>query len=150
MPGPLTHSPADVVRWLLVALGLGSSPALEPLEAWPVYTDNEPDLPDEVITTGDTSARDSGRVMYDGERAEFNGFQVRVRAGTFDVGYAKAHALAIAMDQAYQVVVHVGASSYRVQSISRTSDVLSLGKQVPGSKRSLFTVNALVCLRQLG
>lgn len=147
MPGTLTRSPADIVRKLLIDLTLGSNGGA----SWPVFTDAEPNSPDECITVRDTQGRDGGRDMVTAERAEHHGVQIRVRAGTHAAGYTKARAIAVALDRdVYQemVVVAAGAGgSYKLHAITRTTDVIPLGKDVPGSKRSLFTLNALVSLR---
>lgn len=148
MPGALTHSPADVLRWLLIDLGQGSDPADG--AAWPVFASAEPDSPDSCLTVYDTAGRDSGRSHPDGERAEHHGVQVRVRATSHREGYQKARAIALALDQdVYRDTVVIGDDAYRVWSVSRTGDVLVLGTNIPGSKRHLFTVNAVVSLRQL-
>jgi hypothetical protein len=152
MAGQLDHSPADILRRVLIALGQGTAPtdnALD-LSAWPIYAGGEPGSPDNVITLYDTPARQDGRSMIDGERQEHHGVQVRVRGATFPVGYAKARAIATAMDTAiYDLSVTLDSSTYRVHSVSRQGDVISLGKESPQSKRSVFTVNAIFTVRKL-
>lgn len=147
MPGTLIHSPADVVRRLLIDLGLGTNGGA----SWPVFTDAEPNVPDNCITVRDTQGRDGGRDMVTAERAEHHGIQIRVRAGTQSAGYTKARAIAVALDSSvYQemVVVAAGAGgAYKVHAITRTTDVIALGKEVPTAKRSLFTINALISVR---
>src|SRR5262245_28835704 len=151
MPGLLVHSPAEVVRQLLIDSGLGGEPGGE----WPVFATNGPDLPDNAITVYDTAGTDDGRSM-DGERWERGGIQVRVRSTTHTVGHPKSKAIALMMDQLSQQVVHVDTNAYKIWTIVRTSDVLPLGKEVAGagmpgdiSRRNLFTVNALVNLREV-
>lgn len=148
MPGTLDHSPADVVRRLLIDLGLGAAPPAAS-SAWPIYTGGEPNLPDQAITVTDTEGRGHGRDQVTGERQEHHGISIMVRAATFPAGYAKARDVATALDAQYQDVTTLGAARYLVHAVTRTSDVFSLGKESPQSKRSLFSVNALVSLRQL-
>lgn len=144
---PLPHSPADVLRTLLVQLGLGGDPAALPLPPWPVYVASEPGEPDQVLTCYDTAGRDLGRVMATGERVEMHGTQIRVRAGTHAEGWAKAHAVARALDEGvYDEPVTVGGVAYLVHSVSRTGTVFSAGRDAPASARRIFTVNVLVDL----
>lgn len=170
MSSLLNDSPADVIRWLLVQLGQGiitlpsgliiasglvTDPSLSPMQAWPCYATDEPDSPDSVITVYDTQGRDDGRSMIDGERYEHHGFQIRVRAPTHRIGQLKAQQIKVVLDQA---VVHRtvtfndqnGTSrSYDVPCVSRTSDVIPLGKDTPSTKRRLFTINAVCPIGEL-
>ena len=145
MPGALTHSPADVVSRLLVDLGVGTDPADG--SAWPIFAAGEPSLPDNVITVFDTVGRQQGRTHFDGETQEHHGIQIRVRSSTHLVGFTKARAIAVVIDGQYQSQVVIGAISYVVHAITRSGDVNILGKEVPATKRNLFTINALVSLR---
>lgn len=148
MSGALSHSPAVVVAKLLVDLALGAASG----QTWPVFTSEEPDgvgVPDAVITTYDTSGTSSGKTHADNERQEHHGVQVRIRSSTHDVGYTKARAIATALDAVNNATVGVDSSSYNVVATTRTSDVLSLGRETPVSNRRLFTVNFLVALTQL-
>ena len=143
MSGALTHSPADIVRTRLIELTLGTNPASN--TAWPIFVSSEPDTPDNCITIYDTLGRDQGRVMWTGERQEMHGIQVRIRSQTHALGYTKARAIAVALDESIESdLVTIDATDYCLHSITRTSDVLALGLQKPASRRYLFTVNALV------
>lgn len=151
MAGSLNHSPADVVRKLLITLELGHASPPTSADQWPIYVSAEPTDPDNVITLYDTEGRSHGRVHNDGERQEHHGFQVRVRARTHPLGYAKAKAIAETLDTGiYQEVVTMPDDThYLVHAVSRGSDVLPIGFESPTSKRVLFTINALVALRQV-
>lgn len=148
MSGSLAHSPADILRQLLVDLDLGSYPA-NPPDAWPVYVASEPDRPDECVTVYDTAGRPQGRLQVSGEKPELHGVQVRVRSARPPEGWAKARTIAVALDESVyaETVTMTGGSSYCVHSVTRTTDVVPLGKESPQSKRSIFVLNALVCLR---
>lgn len=140
----LAHSPADVVRKMVVDLGLATLPSAG--GDWPAYVSIEPDGQDDVITLYDTDGRDDGRNMY-GERNEHSGVLVRVRSGAHPEGYAKARAIAVALDESVSWrPVSLGGSSYVVQSASRTTDVMVLGKESLKAQRYLFTVNFAVTL----
>lgn len=147
MPGLLLHQPSFIVRRVLIDLGFGTNPSAN--LAWPMFDNSEPDSPDNVITIYDTSGKKSGRVMFSGETDLHHGIQIRVRGADAIVGYTKAMAIANGVDvTVYREVITIDSTEYIVQEISRTSDVLVLGKETPKSKRSLFTINAVVSLRQ--
>lgn len=145
MAGALNHSPADVVRRLLIQLGHGVDP---PTNAWPVYASRIPSSPDAVVRVTETADRDQGRRMNDGERAEMHGVQIMVRHAEYATGFAKAREIARSLDvDVYDETVTISGAVYNVHQVSRTTGVLSLGDE-PETKRSLFTVNVDVSLRQ--
>jgi len=143
MTGTLTHSPADIVRSLLVDLGHGTVPSAG--STWPVFVGNEPNSPDDAITVYDTTSRMDGRTQVDGQQHEHHGVQIRIRNGNHVDGYTKARAIAVALDEtAYQNTVTISSTSYTVQCVSRVGGVIALGKDTPNTRRNLFTINALV------
>lgn len=143
------HSPADILATLLVTGGEGGDQSLTPLPAWPVYVMDEPGSPDNVLTVFDTSPVTNGRRMVDGVRVQHWGLQVRIRATTPLLGWAKAQSLGVFLDEVVkQSPVQLGTSRYLVEAISLTS-LLSLGKETPTSKRVLYTINCLASMRAL-
>lgn len=147
MANTLTHSPADIVRRLLIALGLGADP---PSSSWPIFAAHEPDLPDNCITVYDTAGVAQGRSMISGELFGTSGFQVRVRAKDHTTGWTKADAIQTDMAKAvYQEVVTISGTRYLVHAIVKIGDVLALGTESPTSKRHVFTINAQAVLRVL-
>lgn len=141
MPTTLLHSPADIMSQVLIALGLGTDPADS--MAWPVFVSVEPSDPDNCITLFDTTWRGDGRSMIDGETWHHYGFQVRVRAATHKIGFAKASAIHEGFDMdVLDMTVTLDGTSYLVQSVTGT-DVVKFGQNVPDTKRHLFAVNAL-------
>lgn len=148
MSGSLSLSPADVLRHALVDLGLATLPSDG--GAWPASVSMELDSPDSAIAMYDTVGRQHGREMVGGERQESYGVMIRVRAMTHSTGYAKAQAIAIALDEYLTLrTVTIGAAEFTIYSVSRTSNVLSLGSESPVSSRQVFSVNAVVTLRQV-
>ena len=148
MSGALTHSPADIIRQLLIDLSLGTAPADS--GSWPIYVSAVPDTPDSIVTVTDTTGKDDGRLMNGGERQEHHGFQIAIRAVTHAAGFTKARAIAVSIDEDVDNAdVTVSSSSYVVYAISRISGVIVAGKNPPTSKRNLFTINAVVALRQV-
>lgn len=148
MPGRLFHSPADIVRRVLIARGLGADPNPDPTVtvSWPIYVANEPSVPDNCITIYTTAGTNSGRTNPDGERQGHHGIQVRVRAKNDRVGINKANEIAIGMDAVDQHFITLDTTNYVVHSLNRSSDVLPIGKD-PNSNRPLYTINALTVIR---
>ena len=144
MSGLLLHSPAAIVADLLVQLGLGID--FDSSGDWKVFISGEPPDPDRIITVFDDPGRDSGRTHPQGVRLEHHGIRIQIRADTHAVGYPKARAIAVALDTTvYQETVTIDGTVYQVHSISRTSDVLALGKDA-GSRRNLFSITAIAAL----
>lgn len=142
----LGHSPADIVRWLLIGLGLGTDPNNE--GTWPIFCDGEGDTPDNVITLYNTSGSVQGETHYNGEVQEHYGIQFRIRGGTSVIAFGKTEALKIMADQDINgSLVTIDSIQYEVHCIARTGTVIALGK-VDG-KRYVYTLNATVSLRQI-
>ena len=147
MSGTPIHSPADILAQLIINLGLGTAPASA--LAWPVFSSQEPDLPDDCVTVYDAAAQQQGRTMIDGQRQESPGFQVRVRAAHHEDGYKKSQAIATGLDEDfYDASLLLGSTHYLVHSVSRSTGVIALGKE-PNTQRVAFTFNGTVTLKQL-
>lgn len=150
MSGTLTHSPIDIMRGLLVAMGLGSGVANPQVNPWPVHAFDVPDKPDNVITTQGGESTDDGRTAFDGERQEHHGVTIRVRGTTDDVAYAKAKAIATALDtEALDETVTIQGAQYLVHSVSLRDDPVGLGREIPTSARSVYQLDATLTVRQL-
>lgn len=156
MPGALLHQPAEIIQTLVVDLGLGTVGGTG--GNWPVFYGNLPDLPDNLIVVSDTDSIDGGRYMINGERQEFHGFQVLVRADTKRVAYRKIRAIAVALDKrnpgqadnVYRRQVTVGGTTYCLHSVNRVGDVMDLGFEMDTtSKRVIYVFNAVTKIRPL-
>lgn len=144
----MTHPPARIAAQLLTDVGLAS--AFGGATNWPVYVGDEPDTPDEVVTVYDTDGPTFGRLMVTGEVTGHDGLQFRVRSVTYAGGRRKADQIVETLSEdVYQRVVSVGSETYLVQTVNGLDSVLSLGRDKPGSRRHLFTVNATLVVRQL-
>lgn len=152
MSGWLDNSPAEIAQQLLIDMKFGTDPSVAN-SLWPVYCDSVPEFPDSLICVQDTIGRGKYGAAYDrlqinGERQEFHGLIVVVRAPTKKEAYAKARPLALAMDQnVLSNTVTVDGKTYYVFSTGRFGDLLDLGKEV-GSNRSVLAVNAMISVRQ--
>lgn len=136
------HPPADIIRWLMIDLGLGTNPSLG--SSWPIYYSSEPDTPDEVITVYNTTGIIDGRSSIDGEIWEHYGFQVRVRSTKNRLARVKIDSIARSLSEtAYNSLVTIDGNSYIVAAINRKGSVIDIGKETPTSERSVFTLNAI-------
>lgn len=173
MSGLLTHSPADVVRRLIIDLSLGTFPT-SPLGAWPVYTDGTPELPDGLIVVYDTIPKYQGRNHHTGYVYEHHGISIKIRSGIEPEAAQKANQIAQALDTVKRQTVTVPAltisgfslpqTEYLVHSMNRayqlrgSASYLYLGKErtqtnvndiVLTSQRPLFGLNFSVSLTQV-
>lgn len=159
----LDHTPAEVVRAALIQLGLGTHGIA--YGAWPVFTEMEPDAPDNTITLYDTDGIVQARNMVDGEVYENHGVMIRVRGvktivGTLPVSGAriarnKIDDIVRALDQSvcrYSISVPdnivSGTTLYTLHSANRSSGVMRSGRQRGNSERYVYTVNYLMSLTQ--
>jgi len=148
MSGSLTHTPANVMQYLLVSLGAGTLPTSHGL--WPIYNANEPDTPDNCLTITDVAGLMHGRDQNSGYMQEHEGIQVRIRATDHATGWAKANSIKTLLDSSIAMSdVTVSTSNYVVGAVTRKSGPFGIGKETPSSKRELFTINAVVSLRQV-
>lgn len=148
MSTQLTHFPADILAQVLINNGLGSDPT--GTGAWPIRSAMEVSSPDNVITVYDTAGRQHGRTQPDGEIQEHYGIQVRVRATDPTTGRRKANDIRVFLSETlYNATVTIGTAQYVVHDSNGLGPVLSLGKDVSNTKRSLFTVNGTVPIRQV-
>ena len=141
------HSQADILSRVLITLTLGTDP--EDGSAWPVNVNSEPSKPDNCITVYDTEGRIDGRHQPTGNVQSHPGVQIRVRGKDQTTARTRIAAIAEALDQqVYRESVTIDAIIYCLQSVSRTSDPLWIGKEAPPAQRALFTLNAVITVRQ--
>lgn len=145
----LAHSPADVLRYLMIQLGLGTLPTN--VLAWPIFAINEPSDPDNCITVYNTAGNDiGGRSMIDGEFHRDRGVQIRIRSTDSPTGWVKADTIKDTLSKSvYYAAVAIGTSSYLVQALNKIGDVIDLGNNAPSTKRNVLTINAMMSLKQV-
>lgn len=146
------HMTEDIVAQLLMDLGVGTDP-VDDLD-WPVFSTQEPDLPDDCITVYGTEGTKQGRNSFSGEVWMNPGVQLRVRSALPEKGGLKCKEIEEAIDGVYDRSVSLdpptgtGTDVYLVHDVSRQGGAIPLGKESPSSRRNVFTINALVSLRQ--
>lgn len=142
------------MQYALIALGLGTLPTDD--GAWPVFHNNRPDEPDDLIRVGGTAGRKLARIMLDGFVEEAHGIQIMVRSAALEDGSGKAEAVMLALDALtrYQVTVDTSElgndpHTYLIHVVTRSTGVIPVGKEMPASKRHLHSLNVLAQIEQL-
>lgn len=155
MPGAFTHSPAKVIRQMLVDASLAVDPSYSTTgekkyngNPWPAFYNQMPDDPDGAVQVMDTAGIVTQKIMYSGEMGGTEGIQIMVRGPANDSARLKADAIAVALDPINLREVAISTSRYVVYNVQRSSRVLRLGWDAPTTKRFLFSINALVRMRQ--
>lgn len=143
----LTHSPAQIIQQMMIDLGVGTDGSLN--NAWPIFSTEEPDDPDNCITVYDTTGSDDGRSMVDGKSMQHHGIQVRVRSYDHQTGYVKAREIRSAFEGVLNKQTSLETNLYLVECINKIGDVLCLGQDVPASKRRVFTLNVVTPITKL-
>lgn len=134
-------SAAQIIYQLLIDLGLAG----ELDEDWPIYISFLPDLPHVALAVYDTAGTPDGRIM-DGPKIEHPGIQITIRNPDYREGFARARAIADALDNQVNVVVAVESdTSYILHNISRQGTIIPVGiDERDGQRRHYFTINAIV------
>lgn len=151
MSSSLAHSPAEIVRQLIIDAGLGSDIGsnLLPLGPWPVYDASEPNEPDNCITVYDTLGHDDARLLLGGELQQHYGLQIRIRALSHPVGWVKGTAIRTFFSEIVKTSnVTLESVSYLVWAITRIGQLSALGYDTSISKRRIFTLNCTTAIDQ--
>ncbi len=150
----LDHSPAYVIRCLLIQLGMATAP--KDYDIWPVFVSNEPDQPDNCIVVVDTAGALHGRHHFDGEVQEGYGIQILTRSVDY-TGEQTLRAIVEALDQqvantAVQIMddIGTGTTDYIVYSMNRAGGILHPGRGPNNANRDMFTVNYIATIDQTG
>lgn len=115
---------------------------------WPIFRDNLPEDPDNLITLNHTTPTLNGRFMTSGQTVTRPGLQVRVRSKDSDVGEEKTKRIDnFFTEVAKQDTVTIGSNVYLVEAFSKTSGPIPLGKSTQDSKRYIFSLNYTISLR---
>lgn len=146
----LEISPMEIMAsYITDVLGKMTDP--DDKTTWPLYQGHIPDGEEVETNCGgiyDTAGINDPRSM-DGTVNEHPGIQLRIRARDYEIGFAKIEDIAAALDAVIRETIVVGSSTYRLQNVSRTTPIVSLGVE-PGTKRRIaFTVNYLITVKKL-
>lgn len=138
--------PASIFQEVLIdnLIG-GSSSGLQ--TDWPTFVSNMPDTPDNCIVILDTAGILFGRYGVDNSYSKREGFQILVRSVDYPTGRSKIEEIVSYLIETISTPFNYeteGSRNYRINSIQQAGTILHLGKEVPTSKRSLFSCNFTV------
>ena len=146
----LLTSPAFILASYIIEQTIGSMTDPADSSDWPLYVSFMPDSSGVKTDAGalyDTSGIKDGRLM-EGQVIQHYGIQLSIRSNTHVAGWAKAEAIASALDAVLNDSVIIDSVEYQIINITR-SLVISLGAE-PGTKeRRMFTVNFVVTMKRI-
>ncbi len=144
----LQNSPAVImVAYVIEQLAKMTDPSDR--DEWPLYDSHLPDGDDVEVNCGvmyDTAGVSDQRSMT-GEQSEHPGVQLRIRARDKATAYAKIEDVASTLDEVAFGAITIGALEYRIQNVSRSSQIATLG--IDSKRRVSLTVNFLLTVREL-
>ena len=132
-------------------IGLGKMTDPDDQTTWPLYQSHIPDGDDVETECGgvyDTVGINDPRSM-NGTVSGHPGVQLRIRARDYETGRTKIEDIAVALDAVVRDTVAIGPSTYRLQNVSRTTPIVSLGVEPGTKRRNIFTVNYLLTVKKL-
>ena len=118
---------------------------------WPLYISHLPDGSNVKTNAGavyDTTGVNDMRSMT-GEWPQHPGIQLRIRSDNYETGYKKIEDIAHLLDEVANNTIKIDDLEYKIQNVSRTSSIVSLGVESGTRRRFGFTVNFLLSLREL-
>ncbi len=143
----LAVSPASILAYYIInSLAKMSDPSTG--SAFPLWVSHMQDKPSNAGTIYDTSGILEQRQMS-GLVPIHQGILIRIRAISYEIGYAKIEDIASALDEVFDETVEIDPEEYVIQNISRTTPIVSLGIEGGTKRRYLFTVNFLLTLRKI-
>ena len=159
MSKPLQHTPADITRWALIALGLGVEPTQSNYQGndWPVSAHGMPPSPDNAIAVYVTTPQLDGRSLCpDQGMATHWAFQIAVRgANDFGFAFPKAEAIRVTLNEKVNGMsltvskpASLPATTYIIPCFSGLS-LVPVGRESPDSKRFIYTINGYLVVRAL-
>jgi hypothetical protein len=142
----LQHSLAEILGQWLVDDGIGV--AHTTAADWQTWVSNLPDVSqsrDNVLMTWDdgSNTRIGPRSQRTGSVEEKPGWQIRVRANGYFVGFDKMLAIVQAVDALTFAQVTLDATAYTLQNMKRTSGILYIGPEEDKKHLRGFTVNGI-------
>lgn len=144
MAQTLTHQPSQIVRQLLIDLGLGTNGG-----TWPVYYGKTPDLPDSLLVVNDIEPQLDGQLMPSGAVVQHRGIQIMVRAALDADAWLRADALITDLAGVLRRVIVVSGTNYMLQKLANIRGPIRLGMEREATHRHLYTINMLAAVKQM-
>lgn len=149
------HSPAEILRALLIQLELGVDPETS-TEDWPVFVMAIPDteaICDSALSVSDTAGILDGRLMT-GRTIDHPGWQIRARSIRYTDGHRRLSKIANRLDYVRldEVTLTDGTTdtTYQIANVSRKGNVIPLGQDPNDSKRrNAFTLNGILTVKPI-
>lgn len=140
------HPPSHILQQALLDNGDVQGDQSVDWYCWPNW------LPDECIIVNaisvyDTSGIDQGRDLI-GNNLFYSGVQLLFRGYDYSDVFEKASSVNTSIEGFSNVSVTVESTSYTIQTINQTTDVISLGLQDDSSSNYLFSVNYSMVISQ--
>lgn len=133
----LEHTPAEIIRRLLLTLGHGTDPDTGSGE-WLLFHNQMPEAQDKEICVYNTQPIDQGKTMQ-GDKHLRRGISISVRARGSNESITKAELIAVSLDTISRSYVTIGATTYLVHAIQHNG-VISAGRGQQDT-RYLSTIN---------
>jgi hypothetical protein len=143
----LLTSPADILQAYMVdGLAIVTDPSDQ--GSWPAFVGFLPDdkqskgLKDAVGVMDSPGLKEAKTML--GSMIVKYGVQITVRAKSYQEGWVKAEAIAVALDAVFRAEITNGDDTYMLHNISRTGPVSSIGRDEQRLNR--FTINLLLTI----
>lgn len=146
MSGPLEHSPADIVAYLLVSKGQANA---HNVAGWPTFINNTPKTPGQYLSLVDTAGRLSGKTHVDSEPQIHHGVQLLAKSPNPTLPFRKLTELLGFLSSVANEVVVLEDSHYIVKATTATSSVLRIGREQPEDVLTVCSLNLVCSIRQL-
>ena len=144
----MNYSPARVLYGVLTE-GSGSLLTVPTdSEDWPLYVGSMPETPHDCAAIFDTAGIVDAR-EFDGTIAQRFGFTIQFRAETYNDGWVKALAVGDYLATVHNADVTVVVTDFEVESVTQEGTVLAIGVEPGTTRRSMFTYNGLVRLKEV-
>lgn len=143
----MIHTPAEIIRAYLIGESGATftDPGLN--FAWPLYVSEMPDgtgVPDVAGAVYDTPGIIHSRFLASGLVIESFGLQLKTRSLVYTDAFKLCHTTAYALSKVNRVIVNVSGTNYTIDTVRRTSSVLSLGQDE--KRRASCSVNFMLML----
>ena len=141
----MNNTPSKILSTYLTDEGLFEN---DLSEDWALYISHLPDTPSKIAVLYDTPGSIDGRYMNTGETVEHYGMQIFIRGDDYQETFSKLRVALEALELVENESVTVGANSYTIHAVSRTSSIISLGAEEGSKRRVSWTTNLMVSITE--
>ena len=158
--GQMTDSPAAVIAQALIDKGVAYDPS-GTASSWQISVDSSLDSPDDALEVHNTDPMFQARNQITGNMEGFHAFQLTVRSVDPEKAWTMANRIARDFDllpsqnsesinYTNPTVVHQDSTSsnYSIGAVTRKSGPMYVGHDMSSSRRTIYTINAIVPILQ--